>query len=82
MVIGDPSCDLAIAWTFLDRESRAAFRAALSLDDATWQRGRGWTLWKALITLARHPDDNSIVAREQVRIIAQLSDDHLQHKAS
>ena len=50
--VGDPACDLYIAWTFLEGESRDAFRAALPLDDATWQRGRGWTLWKALITLA------------------------------
>jgi len=27
------------------------------LDDATWARGRGWALWKALITLARRPND-------------------------
>jgi aminoglycoside phosphotransferase (APT) family kinase protein len=49
--VGDPACDLAIAWTFLDDESRALFRRALPLDDATWARGRAWALWKALITL-------------------------------
>jgi aminoglycoside phosphotransferase (APT) family kinase protein len=27
------------------------FRDRLPLDDATWARGRGWALWKALITL-------------------------------
>ena len=48
--VGDPACDLVIAWTFLMGESRAAFRARLPLDDATWARGRGWALWKALIT--------------------------------
>jgi aminoglycoside phosphotransferase (APT) family kinase protein len=46
--IGDPACDLAIAWTFFTGESRDAFRAALRLDAATWARGRGWALWKAL----------------------------------
>ena len=50
--VGDPACDLAIAWTFLYGRSRAAFRAGLGLDAATWARGRGWALWKALITLA------------------------------
>jgi hypothetical protein len=25
--------------------------SATTLDDATWARGRGWALWKALITL-------------------------------
>jgi aminoglycoside phosphotransferase (APT) family kinase protein len=48
--VGDPACDVAIAWTFLVGESRAAFRANLALDDATWACGRGWALWKALIT--------------------------------
>src|SRR3712207_7852203 len=56
--VGDPSCDLAIAWTLLGEESRHAFRAALQVDDATWARGRGWALWKALITLEGHVDTN------------------------
>ncbi|MCJ7737906.1 MAG: aminoglycoside phosphotransferase family protein, partial [Anaerolineae bacterium] len=37
--VGDPACDLTIAWTLLSGESREAFRAALPLDDATWARG-------------------------------------------
>ena len=51
--IGDPACDLVMAWTFFADDSRREFRARLPLDDATWARGRGWALWKALITLAR-----------------------------
>ena len=27
------------------------------LDAATWARGRGWALWKALITLAGNPGE-------------------------
>lgn len=46
--IGDPACDLAIAWTFFTEKSRNEFRGTLKLDKATWARGRGWTLWKAL----------------------------------
>lgn len=48
--VGDPACDLALAWTMLSGDSRAAFRETLGLDDDTWDRGRGWALWKALIT--------------------------------
>ena len=44
------------AYTLLEGESRTAFRSALAVDDATWARGRGWALWKALITLARADD--------------------------
>ena len=51
--VGDPAFDLTIAWTFFHGESRTAFRDRVGLDDATWARGRGWALWKALITLAK-----------------------------
>lgn len=50
--VGDPACDLAIAWTSFDEEERAAFRAALVPDQGIWVRGRGWALWKALIVMA------------------------------
>lgn len=46
--VGDPACDLAIAWTLLRGESRTVFRNALAVDDETWARGRGWALWKTL----------------------------------
>ncbi|MEN8182496.1 MAG: aminoglycoside phosphotransferase family protein, partial [Myxococcota bacterium] len=49
--VGDPACDLIIAWDLLSTESRSIFRAALSVDDATWARGRGWALSVALIAL-------------------------------
>ncbi len=51
--VGDPACDLVMAWTFFAGPSRAAFQRDLPFDDATWARGRGWALWKALITLAK-----------------------------
>jgi aminoglycoside phosphotransferase (APT) family kinase protein len=64
--VGDPACDLVMTWTFLVGESRDAFRRVLSLDDATWARGRGWALWKALITLVHgkiKPSDTDAAAR-------------------
>jgi aminoglycoside phosphotransferase (APT) family kinase protein len=50
--IGDPACDLVIAWTLFLGESREAFRETVGQDAATWARARGWALWKALISLA------------------------------
>ncbi len=50
--VGDPACDLVIAWTLFDGPSRERFRRGTALDDAAWARARGWALWKALITLA------------------------------
>lgn len=50
--VGDPACDVVVAWTLLHGPARSAFRRALGVDAGTWSRGRGWALWKALITLA------------------------------
>jgi aminoglycoside phosphotransferase (APT) family kinase protein len=74
--VGDPSCDLAIAWTLFGGESREAFHAGLGLDHATWARGRGWTLWKALITLAEHIDTSPLEAARARRVIDEVLADH------
>src|SRR5918995_7281108 len=74
--VGDPACDLSITWTLFAGESRETFRAALSVDDATWARGRGWTLWKALITLAALPGTNARAASASRRIIDDLLAQH------
>ena len=74
--VGDPACDLAIAWTLFEGESRQAFRAALSVDKATWARGRGWTLWKALITVAGLPGTDPPAARRSRRVIDEVLADH------
>jgi aminoglycoside phosphotransferase (APT) family kinase protein len=49
--VGDPACDTVFAWTELTGASRDAWMQRLDLDAGTWARGRGWALWKALITL-------------------------------
>ncbi len=74
--VGDPACDLIIAWTLFSGESRDSFRAALELDDATWARGRGWALWKSLITLAESMHTNPSAAAGARRVIDQVLSDH------
>jgi aminoglycoside phosphotransferase (APT) family kinase protein len=74
--VGDPACDLVIAWTFLSGESRRAFRSAMQLDDATWARARGWALWKALITVAGQPAAPSIQGTQSRRVIEEVLADH------
>jgi aminoglycoside phosphotransferase (APT) family kinase protein len=77
--VGDPACDSVIAWTFLSGASRARFRADLDVDAATWSRGRGWGLWKALITLVGHLERDArqaaLTRREIDRIIADYAED-------
>ncbi len=57
--IGDPACDLAIAWTFFTGTSRELFRRHLPVDAGTWARARGWALWKTAITLTEPKTDLS-----------------------
>ncbi|MFR9780742.1 aminoglycoside phosphotransferase family protein [Micromonospora sp. MS34] len=73
--VGDPACDLAIAWTLLSGSSRAAFRGRLSVDTGTWARGRGWALWKAVITYtgAAVPETQAAAAKH---LIDQIITDH------
>ena len=49
---GDPACDVAVAWKLFPPEARGRFREALSVDDATWARARGWVVHQALGALA------------------------------
>ena len=51
--VGDPACDLTIAWTMFSGASRELFRAAIEVDEATWARARGWALWKAILEIPR-----------------------------
>jgi aminoglycoside phosphotransferase (APT) family kinase protein len=74
--IGDPSCDLVIAWTFLDPASRVRFRAAIALDLATWERARGWAIWKALISLVRHRGTNLTEAEKARQVIRGIVSEH------
>ncbi len=72
--VGDPACDLAIAWTLLTADGREAFRRRLSVDDATWARGRGWALWKTLATCSstlNDPEDAAEFANAQ-RVLGEI----------
>jgi aminoglycoside phosphotransferase (APT) family kinase protein len=68
---GDPACDTAIAWTLLTADGRRVFRERLSVDEATWARGRGWALWKTLVTCARTPGQAGDAQRVLSEIFAE-----------
>ncbi|BDA69357.1 aminoglycoside phosphotransferase [Rivularia sp. IAM M-261] len=76
--VGDPACDMTIAWTLLSGKSRDVFRRVLPVDDATWARGRGWALWKALITLAEHINTNPLEAGKARQVIDEVLTDYKQ----
>ncbi len=75
--VGDPACELDVAWSLFSGESRAAFRDALDVDDATWARGRGWAL-RAVGGIAHYAETNAaLVASCLHRIEEVLADREL-----
>ncbi|SMF47853.1 Predicted kinase, aminoglycoside phosphotransferase (APT) family [Xaviernesmea oryzae] len=75
--VGDPACDLIIAWTLFDRPAAQAFRERVALDPDTWERARGWCLWKALITIADLREKDGRRADLHRRWIGRVVSDHL-----
>ncbi|MFB6948114.1 aminoglycoside phosphotransferase family protein [Streptomyces niveus] len=69
--VGDPACDLMVAWTTLSAETRPVFRAALGVDDATWARGRGFALATGLNAYTHHGATDPRVAAQTRRQIDQ-----------
>jgi aminoglycoside phosphotransferase (APT) family kinase protein len=61
LAIGDPACDLAIAWNLFSGESRTTFQTAIPLDRNTWVRALGWTFWKTLCWPVKGTDVKRII---------------------
>jgi len=59
MGVGDPACDVMVAWKLHSSAGRDAFRKALPTDDATWERARGWVLSQAVAILAYYTPENN-----------------------
>lgn len=49
--VGDPACDLVMAWTYFTDVGKKILRSSLDVDENTWQRAKGWALWKALYAM-------------------------------
>ncbi|RAJ47121.1 aminoglycoside phosphotransferase (APT) family kinase protein [Kitasatospora sp. SolWspMP-SS2h] len=84
--VGDPACDLVIAWGLFTGPSRTAFRRAVGQDEGTWARARGWLTWKALLVLAESVESArktgrptaavSARAETSLRVLAEVMADH------
>ncbi|MFD3523263.1 aminoglycoside phosphotransferase family protein [Streptomyces sp. NPDC058653] len=74
--VGDPACDLVIAWGMFAGEDREAFRRAVGQDDGTWARARGWALWKSLLVLSQTIDTDEDLAAVNRRVIDEVLADH------
>lgn len=70
--VGDPACDLVIAWTYLSGKARKNFMSQMNMDSDTWLRARAWALWKATFELCQIKDKKNPEAEAQKRIIGEV----------
>ncbi len=59
MGVGDPACDVMVAWKLHSAAARDAFREALPTDESTWARARGWVALQAVAALAYYTPANN-----------------------
>jgi aminoglycoside phosphotransferase (APT) family kinase protein len=60
--VGDPAVDLMPAWNLMAPAPCQAYRRALRVSDATWERGRGWAIVQAIVALPYYADTNRVMA--------------------
>lgn len=70
--IGDPACDMMVAWTLLSRNSREMFRSIVQPDDNTWCRGRGWALFLGIVGYPYYRVTNPLFANIAKRALDQV----------
>ena len=68
---GDPAREAMAAWTLFAGDSRAAFRAQLSIDDDTWRRAKGWALTR-IFNVAYYEVTNPVFSLDARRTIAEV----------
>jgi aminoglycoside phosphotransferase (APT) family kinase protein len=73
--VGDPAADVIAAWSVFGRVGRGVFRAALEVDDGTWERARGFALHQAALIVPYYVETNpGFVASARRTIVEVLAD--------
>jgi aminoglycoside phosphotransferase (APT) family kinase protein len=60
--VGDPATDVIAAWSVFGGAGREVFRAALDVDDGTWERARGLALHQAALIIPYYAQSNPAFA--------------------
>ena len=72
--VGDPAIEMEPAWSLFPPDARQAYRDTIGVDDATWERGKGWVLTGAF-GIPYYRDTNPVLVASKVRgIEAVLAD--------
>jgi len=69
--VGDPAIDTIIAWNLFPPDARRAYREALGVDDATWERGKGWVI-TGIFGILSYRETNPVLAADKAKAIEAL----------
>jgi aminoglycoside phosphotransferase (APT) family kinase protein len=70
--VGDPAADVIAAWSAFGRVGRQTFRAALGVDDGTWNRARGFALHQAVLIIPYYAETNPVFAASAKRTVGEI----------
>ncbi|MEU9580997.1 aminoglycoside phosphotransferase family protein [Streptomyces chilikensis] len=70
--VGDPAIDLVPAWNLFTPAARRTFRDHVDVDEATWERGRGWALSMAVVQLPYYRRTNPVISANARHVIGQV----------
>ena len=66
--VGDPAIESLAAWSVFPREARDVYRDTLGLDDAAWERGKGWVL-TGVFGIPYYRDTNPVLVADKITAI-------------
>ncbi len=69
----DPALDVIPAWAVFNPRGRAAYRSALEVDDATWERARGYALHQAALIIPYYRESNPAFTALAERTVEQIT---------
>ena len=67
--VGDPACDLMVAWSVLPSAARRVFKEGVAVPEDTWKRGLGWALSVSVIALEYYRGRNQTLSQISRRTI-------------
>jgi aminoglycoside phosphotransferase (APT) family kinase protein len=73
--VGDPAADVIPAWCVFGTLGRQTFRNALDVDNATWDRARGFALHQALLIIPYYRDTNPAFVSTAIRTVEEVLTD-------
>lgn len=70
--VGDPACDLIVAWMLFDQDAREIFHSAVNPDEAMWDRARGCALHFGIMAYSYYKNRDPFLAGVAKRTLNEI----------